>query len=608
MVVVDIDRESLARQGSWPWPRERLAALVERSIDLGAVAVGLDVVLVGTDPRSPGTAARRLASETGIAAFAELAEALPDGDHRLAETVRTQPIALGFVLDPTGVPPPPFTPFLTRQFPALDNLWSNRGVQGPSPDLIQAAAGLGFVSLPGDADGIVRRVPVLAIVDGRLAPGLAAETMRLATGAAGYLLAGPNLEIHIGDHALRLPEDGMLRLVPRWADARQVSAHAVLDLSLPAAALAGRIVLIGSSAPELGGLRSSAGSPLKPSVMLQAQAMAQIEAGVSPTRIEHAVIIETALAVTLAAAGIWLAIRLSLALGLLGLASLALLAAAFQAWLAGHDLLFDALPAVAGIMTAFFVTSLVSFAAMRRSEGLLRRRFAQRLAPGVVERIVAQPESLRLQGERRIVTAMFSDLEGFAKTAAATEPEQLIAVLDGYFEGVSSIIVRHGGMVDKFVGDAVNAFFNVPLDLADHADKAVICACEIVEWTNEYRKAGLAASIGLGRTRIGIETGEAVVGDVGLATKLDYTAHGIAVSTAARLENLNKTYGTDICVGPVAASACRMTQLRSLGAAEVRGIGMFEVFSPELAGLPPSGKRLLDEVNRIEVRDQPFQA
>jgi adenylate cyclase len=149
---------------------------------------------------------------------------------------------------------------------------------------------------------------------------------------------------------------------------------------------------------------------------------------------------------------------------------------------------------------------------------------------------------------------------------------------------VTRIIVAHGGMIDKFVGDAVHALFNVPFDLDAHPQRAVDCAVALKAWTEKYRHVGLAGSIGLGRTRIGVETGEAIVGDVGLGTKVDYTAHGDAVNTAARLEALNKEFGSSICVGPAAAARCTPGSLRPLGTVEIRGIGQAEVFTPVETG------------------------
>src|SRR5258708_6491490 len=168
-------------------------------------------------------------------------------------------------------------------------------------------------------------------------------------------------------------------------------------------------------------------------------------------------------------------------------------------------------------------------------------------------------------------------------------PEELVAVLDSYCEGVAAIIVEHGGMVDKIVGDAVHALFNAPLDLDDHPRRAVACAIAIRSWTESYRALPAPAAIGFGRTRIGIETGQAIVGDVGLRSKLDYTAHGDAVNAAARFEAANKQLGSAICVGPGTAARCDHGMFRPLGTISVRGRDEpLAVFEPWPIETPPA--------------------
>jgi adenylate cyclase len=222
-------------------------------------------------------------------------------------------------------------------------------------------------------------------------------------------------------------------------------------------------------------------------------------------------------------------------------------------------------------MLTFAAASITDFARTRRREALVRRRFEQHLAPAVVRRIVEEPGLMKLSGERREVTAFFTDVESFTAMTRRAEPERLVAVLDDYFEGAAAIVIEHGGMIDKIVGDAIHALFNVPLDLADHPRRAIDCSIALREWAAGYRRRAAPASIGFGRTRIGIETGLAVVGDVGIRAKLDYTAHGDAVNAAARLEAANKELGSTICIGPQAASRCDPALLRPLGTITVRG-------------------------------------
>jgi adenylate cyclase len=184
---------------------------------------------------------------------------------------------------------------------------------------------------------------------------------------------------------------------------------------------------------------------------------------------------------------------------------------------------------------------------------------------------VDQPTLLKLTGERREVTSLFTDVEGFTAMTHRADAEALVTVLDHYFEGITKLVVEHGGMVDKIVGDAVHALFNAPLDLDDHPRKAVACAIAIRSWTESYRRLPAPQAIGLGRTRIGLETGFAIVGDVGLRSKLDYTAYGDAVNAAARFEAANKDLASSICIGPTAAARCDPQSLRPLGSINVRG-------------------------------------
>lgn len=583
IVVVDIDRRSLQAIGPWPWPRETMAQLIDAAAAAGPAVTAIDILFDDADMRSPAALARRLGNMTGREDVSALSRQLPDGDRLMSEALRKAPSVLGFVLDPENATPVPQGPqIFTRGTPSLPDIWRAPGIAAPPPQLEQAAQGLGVLSLPAHSDGAVRYVPLLVAPGDATLPGLAVEAIRLSLGSAGYIVRADPQSLVVGDIAVPLPPDALLRLVPvRSSRDTAISAIDVME-GRNTASLSGAIVLIGSSAPELGGLRRASGDALTPSVQIQARAASQILEGRNPQSLEHKLVIEP---LTLAALGIVGILAGALLSPLLGL--VAVVAAIVAAWggtfalLVGADRLVDPVTPSLAALVVFFATSITSYAQARRREALIRRRFEQHLAPAVVRRMIEEPTLVKLAGERREITALFTDVEGFTSMTHRADPEELVAALDDYFEGAANIVIAHGGMVDKIVGDAVHALFNAPVDLDNHARRAVDAAIALRAFGAEYSKRPRPAALGFGRTRIGVETGLAIVGDVGIRAKLDYTAHGDAVNAAARLEAANKRLGSSICVGPGAAARCDPALFRPLGKITFAGRDdEFEVFEP----------------------------
>src|SRR6266849_2835134 len=548
VIVVDIDRASIDALGTWPWPRETMARIVEAVATARPAAIAIDVLFAEPDDRSPAALARRLGSVTGRAEISTLGESLPDGDKRLARAIGSVPVALGFVLDPDRHGTLPGAAIASRGSLPFDDLWQAAGAIGPT--------------LP-----------------------LAAAALRLASGVSSYLIEGEPPTLAVGSRRVALSRDGLLRLVPvaAWRRvARTLSAVDVLEGRADGGRLAGALVLLGGSAPELGGLRKTPADPLTPSVQIQADAVEQLLAGRVPRTLAAAPIVQPLTVLVIGVLAVALGAALSPASGTATLtAAVALLWIAAIAVSTLADRLVDPLtPSIAAVLV-FTVTVGTAYSLTRRREAFMRRRLEQHLAPAVVRRIVEQPDLVKLNGERREITALFTDIEGFTATTHRAGPEDLVATLDQYFEGVAGIVINHGGMIDKIVGDAVHALFNAPLDLKDHPQHAVECAITIQAWSESFRRRAPAA-VELGRTRIGIETGPAIVGDVGIRSKLDYTAHGDAVNMAARLEACNKELGSAICVGPAAAARCDAALLRPLGQLAVRGrpepIAVFELW------------------------------
>lgn len=586
-VIVDIDRETLASVGSWPWSRDRIAALVTATAAARPKAIALDILLEGPDQRSPAALARRLAVLTGEASLGALSDRLDDGDRLLAAAIAKVPTVLGTALDPqAGRTVEAIRPILVGGTFDARGLWPAAGLVAPEQQLAEAAAGLGSLALAGDSDGSVRRVPLLALVDGRLVPSLALELVRVTAGQSLHVLDGAQRTFKVADRAIAVGRDGLMRLIPRQRGDRtqkRLSAARVLDHDPEALALlGGAVVVIGGSAPELGGLRPQADGTLAPSSDLQATAYAQLATGVLPWRSGAFAWIEGLATFAFSGLAAWLARRATPLNGLLIVSVAAIAWISLGLGLGAVSLaLVDLIAPPLAAAGSFAISSLLVEADSRWRAQRIRERFEQHLAPAVVRRIADDPDALRLAGELREVTALFTDIEGFTPMTSRATPTQLIELLDGYFDGLSRIVVAHDGLVDKMIGDAVHALFNAPFDLAEHPRQALACAIAMQRFADEYRQTPIARTLQLGRTRVGLETGSVIVGDVGGARKLDYTAHGTAVNAAARLEQANKLTGTSILVGPTAAASIGTDSLMPLGRIAIRGLdGMREIYTP----------------------------
>jgi adenylate cyclase len=611
IVVVDIDQATIQQIGAWPWPRERLGALVGRMATTKPAALALDMLLADADPRSPIAELKRRGAALEADTLAALTRAAPDGDAVLAGVLAEVPGVLGLVLDPAQTGHAPAAQVLVRGTGKLHPLWQGAGIIGPHRPLMQAASGLGIIALPGDADGVIRRLPLFVTAAGAPYPGLALEILRVWQDASAFVVQGPPAAVLVGDRRLTLPDDALLRLVPGRFDGPAIRHVSARDILSGASTIApGAFVLVGGSAPALGGLRIAQDDALVPAVTIQARALAQVLAGIVPRAPPQAGILQAVLLLLAPGLAIWAALALGPVHGLLALISglASLLAASVGLFLGGHWLLAPLLPAVAAV-TAFGGTSVVSFVETRRREARIRQRFEQHLAPQVVSMIIADPGLLKLRGEKREITALFTDVEDFTAMTERAEPEALVGVLDDYFEGLAEILVRHGGMIDKIVGDAIHAFFNAPLDLADHPAKALACAIDIAHWSDAFRSRPAARAIGFGRTRIGIETGPAVVGDVGIRSKLDYTAHGAVVNSAARLEAANKIFASTICLGPRISGLLPQEALRPLGEVQLRGFSTASrVFEPWPEATSPAWRQRYIDAAALAERNPPAAA
>jgi adenylate cyclase len=572
--IVDIDEAALDLYGQWPWPRSYLAALTDRLFAHGAAAVGYDVLFPEPDRTSPeriGESWTRFAP--GIPpVLPDLG--LPPHDLRFAQAIAGRPVVLavaggavgGAVVPKAGVAVTGRVPDRLTRFPAA---------VGNLPALTEAAAGLGTISLGRSADGVTRRVPMVTDIGGTLVPAFAAELLRVAQGAGGHVLrtseasgevsGGTASAVALRTGALDFPveADAQFRLhFAGYRPERVTPVAAVLeadgiDPDLEAR-ISGRIVLVGASAQGLFDIRTTPLDGQIAGVTLHAEVIEQIVAGQFLSRpdwmagLEIVVVFGIGLALTL------LQWRESPALGLGAALGLGGAAVAGGLWaFSAHGLLFDPVLPVLTALLVYIPGTTLGFIAKDRARRKIRSRFAYFLPPELISEIETNPQAaLTPEGAERDLSVMFVDMRGFSTVTEGMAPDRVVALVNTYLSAVADALVDRGATIDKFMGDAVMAFWNAPIARPDHA-AAALHAIAAVEAAAARANAALAAQdlppVSVG---IGLNSGPASVGLMGSRDRLSYTCIGDSVTLAARLEGLTRLYGVSNCVGPATAAAC----------------------------------------------------
>lgn len=567
-VVVDIDDVALQRHGQWPWPRDLVARLLERILAGGPAVVAFDMLFAEPDRLSWAAIADRLAPyapEVG-----ERLRGLPSTDVELAKAMRDRPVVLARVpllaaLPGGRVEESPATSIAELGGSAAPFLPSFPALLANLPELEAAAAGRGSIGLPAEVDNVVRRVPLLVRVGERVVPALALEMLRVAAGETTLLVrvdAAGIASVTVGRRRIATDRNAMkaIHFAPPDPRRRLAAADLLADPAL-AERLRGRLVVVGSSAAGLLDIKATPTSAAMPGSEVHAQLLESILAGADVTRPSAALGLELALALATCLLVLVLVPRLgafaTMALG--GTVALLLLGGAFWLFVEWRILLDATFPALAGLLVYTFLvfTNYVREEAGRKA---VRDAFGRYLSGPMVDRLVADPSALRLGGELREATVMFVDIRDFTAISERLPPERLTALVNRVLTAVAEAIQRHGGTIDKFIGDAVMAFWNAPLHDPDHRRNACLAALEVREEIARLDAALRAEEAAGGepwptvRVGVGINTGPCHIGNMGSERRFAYSALGRPVNVAARLEALTKELGHPILVGATTAA------------------------------------------------------
>jgi adenylate cyclase len=579
VTIVDIDEKSLAdpRLGQWPWPRTRIADMINILTQQGAVVIGFDAVFSEADRLNPDIAADTF---RGLdEATREKLKALPSNDQILADAIRKSRVVLGESggrdvhadLDINL----PVTGFATHSLDAAGEsaepfLYKYDGLLRNVRPLEEAAAGRGVFTVVPERDGIIRRVPMLLQAQGVNMPSLSFEMLRVASGSGTILIKIDRAGIvSIGLQQFQLPTDSHGQIWVHYArndPSLYVSAVDLLDGRVPRDKIAGKLVLVGTSSIGLNDIKTTPVSRAMPGVEIHAQLLESALTGAVVSQPSYGPPLEFLAALILGLLVIAFA-------PMFGPISLFAIGALFASVLIGTSWFFFAryrllldftypLLSTTAIYLTLIFSSFVREQAQRRQ---IRSQFRQYLSPDVVEQLAQSPERLKLGGEERDLTIMFSDMRGFTSVSETykNNPQGLTALMNRLLSQLTNAIQARKGTIDKYMGDAVMAFWNAPLDDREHQVSACNAAIDMLDRIDELNKvreqeakesSQVFVPLKIG---VGVNTGNCVVGNMGSDTRFNYSAFGDAVNLASRLEGQTKEYGFPIIIGANTAQAVK---------------------------------------------------
>ncbi len=592
IVIVDIDEKSLAQVGRWPWSRTVVARLVDQLFDRYKVAVvGFDVVFAEPDTSSgirvlDSLARHELKDDRGFTTVLARDRRKLDYDALLASRLKGRPVVLGYYFShDTGgparksglLPPPVLPPGGLAGGEAAVPVETGYGANIP---ILQEAAGMaGHFNPDPDRDGVTRRVPLLQEYRGAYYEALSLAVLRTLYGLPRLQPVFP----HSGSRQLewlqaadmRIPvDDTGAALIPyrgRQGSFTYLSAADVLNGTVKKGQLDGAIVLVGTTAPGLMDLRSTPVSAVYPGVEIHANMIA----GMLDNSIRHAPsYAQAAELVILLLAGGLLSVVLPLlgpltALGFSALLAASVLIGNLAAW--QHSLVLPLAATLIMISLLYLANATWGFLSETRAKRQITGLFGQYVPAQIVTTMSKDPEHFTMAAEEREMTVLFTDVVGFTSISERLSPQELATFMNEYLTAMTAIIYQHGGTVDKYIGDAIMAFWGAPLPDPEHALHAVRAAQAIrsrmVTLQQEMTVQGFPA-IKIG---IGINTGLMRVGNMGSTYRVAYTAMGDAVNLASRLEGLTRQYDTWIIAGQESRNRVPGVVWRELDLVRVKG-------------------------------------
>lgn len=630
IAILDIDEKSLAEQGRWPWGRDKMAALMDKLFThYGVRLVGFDVVFAEPDassglPTLEALARREMRDAPGFQTALRQLRPKLDFDARFAASLKNRPVILGYYFSSksggqnSGVLPAPTFP--AGAFDQRGIAFTRWDTYGANLEIFQkAAAGAGHFNPLVDFDGLSRRVPLIAEHNGQFYESLSLAMVRALLGfppiEAGYPDDAPGvygnmewLDLKTAQGAtLRIPVDeNAATLIPYRGFQGSFPYYSITDILLgkiPQEKLSGRIVLVGTTAPGLMDLRATPVDAAYPGVEVHANLISGMLDGVIKHKPPYILGADLLLVLI---AGVIMALLLP-RLSPFKATLVALIVLLFQLsinfafWHVEHVVL----PLASGLMAVVLLYALNmswGYFVESRSKRLFTELFGQYVPPELVDEMARNPEGYTMDGRKAELTVLFSDVRGFTTISEGLQPDQLATLMNLYLGSMTLVVRKHRGTLDKYIGDAIMAFWGAPVSDAEHARNAVLTALDmhvaLVELNKDLKAKGWPEL----KIGVGVNSGPMTVGDMGSPVRKAYTVMGDAVNLGSRLEGITKQYGVGTIVGEETRALLGKTFVfRELDRVRVKGkaepVGIYEPLGED-------GKVAADDLEEVKLWNQ----
>lgn len=562
VVIIDIDEESLKELGQWPWPRNKIAQILENLTAAGVGVIGFDIVFAEVDQSSP----HKVLKDFNI-----VADNVPNYDNIFNQVVSQTPTVLGYQFE---LEDKEFIKKEDLNIPALiieknkndgqDMLINAKGTILNHQTLQDSAYTSGFFNNIPDDNGIVRSVPMIIRYDDQLFPSLALEIIRVSSGINKVFVNYSELgveNIQIGD--FKIPTDRHGRLVINYRGPtktfKYISALDIYNETFNVTDIEGKIAIVGTSAAGLNDLRAIPFESVYPGVEVHANAIDNILTGdflSRPNWIDGAnlaIIFLIAILATLLVSFTPFWFNPIVLFSFVGM----ILVASFQT-LFHYGIIANTILPLITVILSILVATFLDYMFEVKNEAIIKKKFASKVSKDVMESLLENPDSNVFSANSKEITVFFSDVRGFTNISEAMPNAQvLIEFMNEYMDPMTDIIIKEEGTVDKFIGDAIMAYWNAPGDVENHADKALIATLEQLhalkklneKLRNDPRfqdvvKMSDKKGIPIIDIGIGLNTGVAIAGEMGSSQRSDYTVIGDPINLGARLESLCKYYGS----------------------------------------------------------------